>query len=46
MKSEEGILQGEGREIEEVDLTRLSAISLPRIPAWLGAQKNLKVKLA
>jgi hypothetical protein len=32
--------------MEEVDLARLSAISLPRIPAWLGDQKNLIVKLA
>jgi hypothetical protein len=46
MKSEEGILQGEGREMEEVELTRLSVISLPRIPEWLGAQRRLIVKLA
>jgi len=31
-KSEEGILLGEGKEIVEVDLAKLSAISLPVIP--------------
>jgi hypothetical protein len=46
MKSEEGILQGEDREMEEVNLARLFAISLPRTPKWLGAQRNLIVKLA
>ena len=43
-KSEEGILQGEGKEIVEVDLAKLSAISLPMIPECLGAQSNLMIK--
>jgi len=46
MKSEEGILQGEGREMVEVDLARLSTILLPWIPEWLEAQRNLIAKLA
>jgi len=46
MKSEEGILQGEGREMVEVDLTKLSAILLPRIPGVAGSPEEFNSKIS